>query len=211
MTRPTRLIDPADRLRIEAAVYEAERDTSGEIVVVVAQASDAYASAVWRLGVLLAVTAFLCLASFLPDAPILAFLGVQGVGLLLGHALGRVEAIRRRLVPQRLQEARVQERALRAFAENGLRRTRGRTGVLLFVSLLEHRVRVLADEGVDRVLDPNESWQEVVDLTTSGLREGRATEGLVSAVETLGRILSRHLPAPPRNPDELPIALVLED
>ena len=209
--RPSRLLDPADRLRVEASVFEAEQATAGEIVVVVVRASDAYASAGWRLGLLLALLGFLGLASFVPAAPPLALLLAQALGLGLGHGLARLDPVRRRLVSEAVAEARTRERALRAFAENGLSRTRGRTGVLLFVSLLEHRVLVLADEGVDRVLDPDGSWQDVVALAVAGLREGRAAEGLVRALERLGEILHAHLPAPARNPDELPTALVLED
>jgi putative membrane protein len=209
--RPTRLLDPADRLRVEATVFEAEQETAGEIVVVVVGASDAYASAGWRLGLLLALLAFLGAASFAPGLPPLALLLAQVLGLGLGHALARLDPVRRRLVSDAVAETRTRERALRAFAENGLSRTRGRTGVLLFVSLLEHRVLVMADTGVDRVLDPDDSWQEVVDLAVAGLREGHPAEGLVRALERLGRILHARLPAPSRNPDELPTALVLED
>ncbi len=211
--RPSHLLDPADRQRIEAAVIEAERSTTGEIVVAVVRASDEYGSAGWRLGVLLALVASLGLAHFRPELPLLAHLAVQGAGLLAGHALARVDGIRRLLVSDPLARARVRQRAARAFAENGLARTAGRTGILLFASLLERRVVVLADEGVNRVLAPEESWQEVVDRAVEGLRAGRPAEGLLAAVARCGEILARHLPtAPPRDLDELPNPpLVLED
>jgi putative membrane protein len=211
--RPSQLLDPADRQRIEAAVIEAERATTGEIVVAVVHASDEYGSAGWRLGVALAVLAFLGLAHFRPDLPLLACLGAQAVALLVGHVLARIDAIRRLLVSDALAELRVRQRAARAFAENGLTRTAGRTGILVLASLLERRVVVLADEGIHRVLDPEESWQEVVDLAVTGLRDGRPAEGLLAAVARCGGILGRHLPTdPPRNLDELPNPpLVLED
>jgi putative membrane protein len=211
--RPTELLDPADRQRIEAAVIEAERATAGEIVVAVVNASDEYGSAGWRLGVLLAALAFLGLAHFGPDLPLLVYLAAQAVALLAGHALARSDAVRRLLVSDALAELRVRQRAVRAFAENGLTRTAGRTGILLLASLLERRVVVLADEGIHRVLDPSESWQEVVDLAVASLREGRPAEGLLAAVARCGEILARHLPtSPPRNLDELPNPpLVLED
>jgi putative membrane protein len=80
------------------------------------------------------------------------------------------------------------------------------------VALLERRVVVLADEGIHRVLAPDETWQQVVDLALAGLRDGRAVEGLESAVRRCGEILARHLPPPVPNPDELSDALVvLED
>ena len=211
--RPSQLLDPADRQRIEAAVIEAERATSGEIVVAVVHASDEYGSAGWRLGVALAVLAFLGLVHFRPELSPLAYLAAQGAALLAGHPLARLDPVRRLLISDALAERRVRQRAVRAFAQNGLSRTVGRTGILLLASLLERRVVVLADEGIQRVLDPAESWQDVVDLAVQGLREGRPAQGLVAAVERCGETLARHLPTdPPRNLDELPNPpLVLED
>ena len=119
--------------------------------------------------------------------------------------------MRRLLLRPDAIESQVGERALRCFAEQGLTRTRGRTGILIFVSLLERRVVVLADEGIDRALDPDESWQAVVDLAVAGLRSGAAAEGIEAAVRRCGAILARHLPPPAPNPDELPNALVLEE
>jgi putative membrane protein len=210
--RASELIDPAALQHLEAVVAEAERETGGEIVVAVVRACDEYGAVGWRLGVALAALVFLGLGWLVPPLPWTAYLAAQAAALALGHGVARLEAVRRALLPPALVERRVAERARRCFAEEGLRRTRGRTGILLFVALLERRVVVLADEGIHRVLDPDESWQQVVDLAVAGLREGRAVEGLEAAVRRCGEILARHLPAAERNPNELPNRLVvLED
>ncbi|HTY19055.1 MAG TPA: hypothetical protein VMH82_15100 [Myxococcota bacterium] len=206
------LIDPAARQHLEAVVAEQERRTGGEIVIAVVGACDEYGSAGWRLGTALAAFAFLGLGVLAPPLPWTAYLGAQAVALLLGHALARVEGVRRHLLPAALAERRVFERARRCFAEQGLTRTRGRTGILILAALLERRVVVLADEGIHRALGPDESWQEVVDLAVDGMRHGRPVPGLEAAVRRCGEILAAHLPAPPVNPDELPNAVVvLED
>jgi putative membrane protein len=83
--------------------------------------------------------------------------------------------------------------------------------VLLFVALLEHRVIVLGDTGVDTLLDPDESWSDVVATVLSRVGGGELCDGLVRGVQKIGDILARHLPAPPRNVDELPTALVIEE
>jgi putative membrane protein len=208
---PTVLLDPADRLRIEGAVLEAERNTAGEIVVAVVGSCAEYESAGWRLGAATALLGFLAAWIFAPEIGLGILLGGQAVGLVLGHLLARIHIIRRALVSDRFMQECAERRAWSAFAENGLARTAERTGILIFVALFEHRVIVLGDEGVDRVLDPGESWEEVIDLLLAGVREERATEGILAAVRRCGEILQMHLPAPPRNLDQLPTALILED
>jgi len=208
---PSALIDPADRLRLEASVVEAERATAGELVVCVVQACDEYGSLGWRLGVTLAALALLGAGTLWTEATPVDLLGTQCVALFVAHGLARLAPIRRALLPEALLERHVAERARSAFAEHGLTRTAGRTGILLFVALLERRVVVLADEGIHRALGPDESWQEVVDLATSGLRSGRAVEGLDAAIRRCGEILRAHLPSSPRHLNELPNAIVLED
>jgi putative membrane protein len=207
--RATSLIDPAARLHLEGAIFEAERDTAGEIVVVVARACDEYGSAGWRFAVVLAALTFAGLLAFAPPLAGWIYLAAQAGALAVGHALARIDALRRRLLPDPLVEARVGERARLAFAAHGLAHTTSRTGILVFVALLEHRVVVLADEGIQ--LDADESWRDVVALAVDGLRSGRATEGLEAAIRRCGAILARHCPAQGNNPDELPNRVVLED
>ena len=210
--RPSQILDAAARARLAAVVREAERTTRGEIVVAVVRACDEYGSAGWRLGVLLAVVAYCGLHAFAAPLPWWAYLAAQGVALLGGHALARLDAVRRELLGPRLVEERLHERAHRSFLEHGLARTHGRTGILIFVALLERRVVVLGDEGIHGALDPDESWEQVVELAVSGLRDGRALEGLEAAIRRCGEILARHVPLPSaRNPDELPNAVVIED
>jgi putative membrane protein len=209
--RPTRLLDPAARLQLESAIAAVERRTGGELVLVVVRACDEYGSAGWRFAVVLAALALAGLLAFAPPLPGWTYLAAQAAALALGHAAARIEALRRRLLPHGLVDARVAERARRAFAEHGLARTAGRTGILLFVALLERRCVVLADEGIHAALDAGESWDEVVERAVAGLRAGRAAEGLESAVRRCGEILARHVPAAGRNPNELPNRVVLED
>lgn len=193
--RPSELIDEAARARIEAAVREAEANTAGEIVVSVVGRCGAHAAAPWRLSVALAALALLG-APLLPIDPTpLTLFGLQAAAVALAHLACRLDPIRRAFVSEAELERKAEAAAVGAFREHGLRRTEGRTGILIFVALFEHRVVVLADDAVNRALGPDESWQEIVDHVLEGIRAGRATEGIEAAVRRCGEILSHPLPA----------------
>ena len=209
---PAQLIDAEARTRLEQAVRAAEQGTCGEIVVAVTRACDDYPGAPWRLGVTLAALVFLALALFAPPLPLWSYLLAQVVALLLAHALVRFDSLLRILLPRELLERRVEARARQAFCENGLQRTAGRSGILIFVAMLEHRVVVLGDEGIDSVLDPDESWTGVVALAVDGLREGRSVQGLEAAITRCGEILRHHFPPSIQpEPNELSDHIVLLD
>jgi putative membrane protein len=209
--KPSDLIPVDARLRIEAAIAEAESATAGEIVVDVVSECSEYASVPWRLGVLVAAAASLGLALVVPELSLSAFFGAQLLGLAVGLLLGRLPAVRHHLVSDAIQEARVAERARRTFAEHGLARTTGRTGILIFVALLERRVVVLADEGIDTAMGPGRHWEEVVARVLDGLRDGRAADGVEAAVRRCGEILAAYVPAAAHDRNELRNAVVLED
>lgn len=202
---------PEDRRRIEAAVAAAEQATSGEIVVAVVGPCDEYGSAGWRLGVLLAGLVYFGLAFAGPPLPHAAYLAAQVAALLAGHLACRVPALRRVFISQRMLDDAARRRAVRAFAEHGLHRTQGATGILILVAPFEHEVVVLADRGVNRRLDPDKSWEEVVELVLSGIRVGDGASGIVAGVERCGEILSHPLPPQDEPRDEIPRSLVIEE
>jgi putative membrane protein len=211
MRGPAKSIDAADRLCVEKAALEATRATRGEIAITVVPESAAGRGVELRLGLVCAGLAFLGLAGFAPSTPALGLLGAQLGGLAGGVWLARVPWLRRRLVYGPVAAHRIAERALRAFAESGLGRSPVRGGILIFVSLLERRVVVLADAGIDAALAPDERWDRVVALVADGFRRGAPTDGLLAAIACCEATLRRHLPGPPRPVTELPAALRLEE
>lgn len=209
--RPSKLIPKADRARIEEAVRAAESGTSGEIVVSVVRSCGEHRAAPWRLGAALAGLALLG-SGFLPiEGTLPELFGLQVAAVCLAHALCRIDQVRHAFVSEVELQAKVEAAALRAFTEHGIRATEGRTGILIFVALLEHRVVVLGDEAVDRALDPGESWGDVVALVLEGIRRGQPSEGLIRAIARCGEILSHPLPIRDDDRDELPQGLILSD
>jgi putative membrane protein len=132
--------------------------------------------------------------------------GLAAAGYLA--ALGLPD-FRRAFVPEKHATAVAEEQAVQEFHRQGLARTEGETGVLLFVSLFEHRAVVLADRGIDAHVGP-EAWGAVDRAILAGLRRGSLREGLVEGIRLAGELLARHVPAPAeRDPNELPDRLVV--
>jgi putative membrane protein len=206
--KPSRLVSPEEKLRLEAAIAAAERKGGGEIAVVVVGSCSAYAFVSWRLGVLFAVVVGLAAASFF-DLLHSYLLASQAIALGAGHALGRLPVVRHHLVSDSVQDARVADAARRAFAEVGLARSPSRRGILIFVALLERRGVVLADAGIGLPAGPDDPSVAVVELVLAALREGRGAEGLVRAVARCGEILAER-PAPAVAPPEIRDRVVLD-
>lgn len=192
-----RLFSSADIERISAAVRDAESRTSGEIVPYVVAESDDYEEAEWRGAALLGTLALTGTAIhdfvsarwllFGPAEVALAGLLAGALGLLL---VKFVPALKRLLAGRSLMRYRVQQRAAEAFIAEEVFATRDRTGILLFVSVLEHQVLVVGDGGINRKVEKFE-WEGVVQQIIAGIRAGKAVEGVVGAIRSCGELLQR--------------------
>jgi putative membrane protein len=214
MLSAEKLFTQTDRDRISAAVVEAERKTSGEIVPFVVDQSDDYEEAEWRLGALTGVLLVGVLAAVYLFTPawlpwnFAEWLLVILAGFGLGMAAARfLLPVRRAFAGRRMIERRVGQRAAQAFIAEEVFNTRDRTGILLFVSLLERRVIVLGDSGINAKVQQGE-WQGVVDTVIEGLATGRPAEGLIAAIGKCGALLERKgVAVKSDDRDELPDAL----
>jgi putative membrane protein len=201
---------PEEQERIRQAVVAAEQRTAGEIVPMLVGASARYAEIEMAgMGVgLVAGT----LASFVlqdPWASVHLQLLWPLAGAVLGSVLCTIPAVKRSLTPKdRIAEA-VHLRSLAAFTAQGLHYTRAHTGILILASLLEHRVEVLADRGINEKVAAG-TWNEIVQTLTAGLKSGTACDAYCKAIERCGEILAEHFPRPPDDKDELANKLVIE-
>lgn len=193
-------LSEADLDRVRVAVGEAEKRTAGEIVPFVVRQSGDYDVATWRaasVGALLAAAAALGVSS-LYDGWGLSWLyaswAVEAAtiaGGVVGALVGEyVPAVRRLLAGPGLLAETVHRRAAEAFLDEEVFGTRDRTGILLFVSLFEHRIEVVGDSGINAKVEAAE-WVEVVDRVRAGIRQNDLAGGLVSAVDLCGDLLHR--------------------
>lgn len=233
MKRASQLFDDADRTAVAEAVAAAEARTTGEIVPVVASASGRYDRAEDLFGVLVALAAIAAAwlgfqeVTVLPGEwsgdggpaatlrlGLLPILAIALVAFAIGAALAsRVGSLKAPFVSRAEIDDEVERSAHAAFHAMRVRRTSGGTGVLVYVSLFEHRVRVLPDATIAAAV-PDERWKSVVATLVEGLGRGAPRDGLVAAIAAVGDILAEVAPAPPDaadNPDELTNDLHLID
>jgi putative membrane protein len=215
-----------DRNRVGEAVTRAESGSDGEIVTIVAPASDAYHDVVLHWAVLVLVLAIAVIAAapaffvMLLDTVvnrwvtwssgelIAILLGVLAVKFLIARWFFGLRAIRFVLTPRATKARRVRRRALLLFRLSTESRTRAKTGVLLYLSLAEHRAEIVADSAINAKVKP-EIWGDAMAALISAVRDGRPGDGMVAAVEKIGQVLSEHFPRSPDDTNELPDRLIL--
>ena len=117
--------------------------------------------------------------------------------------------LKRKLINSEELNAEVKEKALVSFLEQGLHETRDRTGILILISLFEHRVQVLADSGINAKV-PEHTWEEIVDTIINGLKTGNTCAATCQAIERCGELLQEHFPRKHDDTDELPNLIVEE-
>jgi putative membrane protein len=200
------MIAQADRARIIDAIRAAEARTSGEIFCVIARHSSDYrvVPLVWAAALALVVPAPLIHFTLWPAAVIYLVQLVVFVAAALALSL---PAIRFHIVPRRTQHERAHAEAMRQFFAQGLHQTENRTGVLIYASLAERYAEIVADAGIHAKVT-SQVWDQAIAALVAGMREGRAGDGFVAAIERCGAVLAEHFPPGALNRDELPNKLV---
>ena len=213
-----KVFSESDLEAVRRAVGGAERRTSGEIVPYVVGASDDYLEASWRGATLGALLGALAAALVHELAGLWGgwFAAWVVAPPLAGGAIGFLAAtflhpVRRLLIDDATVERNVRRRAEQAFLHEEVFRTRDRTGILVFLSLFERRVTVLADSGIAAVVAQGD-WDAIVADLVAGIRAGRTAQALVEGIAACGAVLERHgVEIKPDDRDELSDALRTEN
>lgn len=199
-----------EKQRIEAAVKTAEEKTSGEIVPMVVDASYEYPRAELIGGGTLALASGLLVSWAVGGESIWWFLPVFIGGFFLFQLLIRNwPDLKRKLISPEELDIEVKEKALVSFLEQSLHETRDKTGILILISLFEHRVQVLADSGINAKV-PEHTWEEIVEIITAGLKSNDTCSAVCQAVERCGELLQEHFPVKHDDTDELPNLIIEE-
>lgn len=105
------------------------------------------------------------------------------------------------LSPQRAEEE-VCQAATTSFFTEKLYKTKAENGILIYISVFERRVWILADSGINEKI-PQERWQELVDFVSDGVRNERRCEAICEAVSRIGTILAEYFPIEKDDKNEL--------
>lgn len=219
-------LDAQDHHRISEAVAAAEAGTSGEIVTILAERSSSYEDVALAWAALAAFTALTVIAIFPQfyldrlawlvgswnhewNAPA-AFAVAAFVGAIKFASVWLIQLwlpIKFLMVPAPVKSARVRRRAITCYRVGADRRTHGRTGILIYLSMREHRAEIVADEAITAKIDAD-VWGEAMEAMLAELKDGRIADGMIAAIGRVGTILAEHLPRSSNDVNELPDRLI---
>ena len=221
-----RYISAEDHAIVSNAVAAAEEMTSGEIVTVLADRSDGYTDValLWSIGVSFSL---MSLFAVMPQ-PFMHFWDrnfagwshdwnhgeLAGMTIALGliafvatWAVQYWQPVKFAMIPEPVKTARAHDQAVKHFKVGAERRTHGSTGVLIYLSMREHRAEIVADEPIAAKV-PAEVWGEAMADMLSHIRTGRIADGMAAGVRDVGEILTEHFPRSHDDTNELPDRLI---
>jgi putative membrane protein len=215
-----------DHRRVSAAIAQAERQSDGEIVAVATGLSDSYHDVAlhWAVLVLIGTLAIfaampdvlrfwfdLFLGGWRPEPSLRELLTLL---LVLATAKFTIALLILRYMPLRLaltpgatKTRRVRRRAITVFKAAAERRTVGRTGILIYLSMAEHRAEIVADQAILKVTDES-TWGEAMASLIGEVKQGRIADGMVAAIEQVGALLAAHFPRSAGDINEIPDKLI---
>ncbi|MBA3667341.1 MAG: hypothetical protein H0W65_06430 [Sphingomonas sp.] len=220
-----RRLSEQDHAKVSSAIAAAEAKSDGEIIAIAADQSDAYHDVGLHYAVLVL---FLVLAFFAawPDQLETWWTRLMGwsaepsprelLTLLLGIALLKFlvvlfilkwRPLRLLLTPGATKTRRVRRRAVMLFKTGAERRTIGRTGILIYLSMAERRAEIVGDEAITAVTTP-ETWGEAMAALLVEVKAGRPGDGIVAAVALIGEVLATHFPKSGEDTNEIPDKLI---
>jgi putative membrane protein len=220
------MMSEADHARVSQAVHAAESGTAGEIVTIVTEASDRYLDVALWWSIVIVILALAALAAFpetytalldrLTNSWVNEWTPAEAFELALAAAIVKFLAVRLilqwwplrlLLTPKIVKAARVRGRAIRYFKVGAERRTQGRTGILIYLSMSEHIAEIVADEAIHAKV-PNEAWGEAMAKLIAEVKQSRVADGMIAAIGDVGKILAENFPRADDDKNELPDRLI---
>lgn len=215
-------IDEKAKSQIDDAIKNVEMKTSGEIAVAIAPESDSYSFYELFFGVIIGAVTFTALI-FLSNQIIPAlekqfwempkwffavFSGMISFFVIaLIFIVTNIPLIDRKIIPLSAKNEAVEAKAESTFFRAGINKTKEASGILIYISYLEQKVRILADFGIASKIEVS-AWNQIAKDLADNLKSN-ATEAICNAVKECGKILEENFPAKEENPDEISNELII--
>jgi putative membrane protein len=192
--RAKELFSKEQKEKIRQAVRAAEGSTRADIAIMLVDESDRYREAELTGALSFSALVALVLSMALHQPTIWFYIPVTAVLLFPFLRLFKVfPHMKLAFLHRRRVEEAVRERAVYAFFQKGVHETDEQTGILIFISLLERKVWILADKGIHGKIADDFLRTLAFDVAT-GIKEDRALEALCSVIEKCGAELARYFP-----------------
>lgn len=206
------IISNKDKLLIKNLIAEAEKRTQGEIVPMITHHSDVYPAAHFRAAII--VSFLFSLGLYFSPLNIINpiyFLWIQIPGLYLGYVLGHISFIKKLLITKDEVNHEVNQKAYEAFFHHNLHTTKYHTGVLIFISIMEKKIRIITDVGIAKKVE-QKVWDEIIFQFTQKINGENFVGGLTSTIEAVSKVLETHFPSVGgEKPNELNNELIIEE
>lgn len=188
-------ITDKDKELINELITDAELKSDSEIVPMIVSRSDNYPAAHFRSAIIVSFLFSLGLY-FSPLSIInpIYFLWIQIPGLVLGYYMANMPSITRLLITKQEIEYEVTQRAIEAFFEHNLHTTEQHNGVLIFISILEKKIKIITDVGVKKKVD-QKIWDEIIFDFTEKVKEGHFVEALKNTIAATSDIMENYFPS----------------
>jgi putative membrane protein len=192
---------PAVTAALTESVRELEQRSCAEVVIEVRSRSGSYAHADARFASLLAFVGLLVLLFspwhfFAPGWVAIDVVLVWVAGLFISR---KSDSVRRFVTTNGERVAQARLVAAAAFHDRGVANTIRESGVLVFLSLLEGHIEVLADRGVLQAVPPLQ-WNDII---ATARRDHATPERLLEIVRAMTPLLEGCLPSHEGDTDEL--------
>ena len=195
--------DPSARTRATEAVKAVELRTAAEIVIAVRKTSGNYRGTDLGFGAILsALTLAFLWFSPVAFSPAKMSLNTAAVFVLAAFLSSAVPPLRRLLAGKKNLRANAERHARASFYDQGILRTTGRTGILIFVSIFERAAVLVPDVGVD----PQKLGERyaAADKAIQSAVARADFDAFLEAVKGLGPALEEDLPRSADDVNELP-------
>ncbi len=195
----------ADLSVIENSIFEAEKTTNAEIIPMVVKSSTATGHVAPLLSLVLFCLILLLEITIHWWTPL-----TLPLCYLIAIWLSRFFWVQRFLTSNRDESQQVARQAEVEFYRRGFHKTQGRTGVLIYLSMMEHKAIVLADEAIAHQFPP-ETWQQVLDLLLKELKTKNMKQGFVLAIEKCAQVLAEKFPKNAADTNEIHNSLIIKE